>query len=396
VSPDRGRARHASRGIPQGGRPTGSLVALALLASVAGLLARPAALPAQARALVAGRVMQIQQRDTVGRAGARVVLHRVGRQLQGPVDSTTAGPDGSFRFRFIPDTAAVYLLSSGYAGIEYFSTPVHSNPAQPDTGLILFVSDTSSRAPIHVASRHLVISKPGADGTRAALEIVVLENDGPDTRVAPDSLSPAWSTRLPRGALGFQVGQGDVGPDGLLLRNDSVLMLSPVAPGQKQLLYTYALPASPGRVRLPVSDSIAVANLLLEEFDRQVTGGQIVKADSQTIEGRHFQQWVGPVPAGAVIEIDFPASSTSWLLPVLVGVVALSLGLVALRVLRRPPAPSPAASHRPALEQLAKLDTRYAGRQAEVSADEWATYQADRARLKQQLAAELAGKRGLS
>jgi hypothetical protein len=65
-------------------------------------------------------------------------------------------------------------------------------------------------------------------------------------------------------------------------------------------------------------------------------------------------------------------------------------------VLRRPPAPSPAASHRPALEQLAKLDTRYAGRQAEVSADEWATYQADRARLKQQLAAELAGKRGLS
>ncbi len=340
--------------------------------------------------------MQVQQHDTVGRAGAKVVLHRVGRQMQGPIDSTTAGPDGSFRFRFVPDTGSVYLLSSGFAGIEYFSTPVHTDPAQPDTGLILFVSDTSSHAPIRVASRHLVISKPGNDGTRAVLEIVVLENDGPSTRVAADSFSPAWSMRVPKGALGFQVGQGDVGPDGLLLRGDSVVLLSPVAPGQKQLLYTYSLPASPGRVQLPVSDSIVVVNVLLEEFDRHVTGGAIAKADSQTIEGRHFQQWAGPVPAGAVIGIDFPGNATGWVLPMLVSAVALSLGLVAMRALRRPPVRATGKAAGPALEQLAQLDTRYAGRQDEVPAEEWAAYQADRARLKEQLAAELAGKRALS
>src|SRR5512143_2016240 len=152
--------------------------------------------------------------------------------MQGPIDSTVTGRDGSFRFRFVPDTGSVYLLSSGYAGIEYFSTPVHTDPIQPDTGLILFVSDTSSHAPIHVASRHLVIGKPGADGTRSALEIVVLENVGPLTRVAADSFSPVWSAQLPKGALGFQVGQGDVGPEGLLLRGDSVVLLAPVAPGQ--------------------------------------------------------------------------------------------------------------------------------------------------------------------
>ncbi len=392
----RSRSRHEPRGIPTGGCRAGSLLASGCLLGALLLLGGPRRLPAQARATAAGRVMMAQQKDTVGRAGARVVLHRVGRRMQGPIDSTTTGPDGSFRLRFVPDTGAVYLLSSGYAGIEYFSTPVHTDPTQPDTGLILFVSDTSTRAPVHVASRHLVISKPGKDGTRAALEIVVLENDGPFTRVAADSFSPVWSSQVPKGVLSFQVGQGDVGPDGLLLRGDSVVLLSPVAPGQKQLLYTYALPATPGRVRLKVADSIGVANVMLEEFDRHVTGGAIAKADSQVIEGRHFQQWAGAVPAGAVIEIDFPGDTTGWVLPMLVTTVALSLGLVAMRALRRPPVTPATLAKRPALEQLAQLDTRYAGREHEVPAEEWAAYQADRARLKQQLATELAGKRELS
>ncbi len=353
-------------------------------------------LSAQTPVIAAGRVLRPHGADTIGVAGARVVLHRVGRQIQGPIDSTVAGPHGEFRFRYRPDTAAVYLLSSGFAGIEYFSSPLHTDPEQPDTGLVLFVADTSSRAPIHVASRHIVISKPEKDGTRAALEIVVLENNGAITRVARDSLTPVWGARLPAGALSFQVGQGDVGPDGLFARHDSVVLVSPVSPGQKQLMYTYALPATPGRVRLPVSDSIDAVNVLLEEFDRRVTGGGITKADSQAIEGRSFQQWVGQVPPGTVIEIDFPGDTTGWIPGALIGVVAVALALVGMRAMRRRPAPTVPAQRNAVLDQLARLDARYAGREAEVAAEEWRAYLQERARLKADLAAKLAGKNGLS
>ncbi|MEO8140802.1 MAG: hypothetical protein ABI742_14195 [Gemmatimonadota bacterium] len=356
------------------------------------LLTGVASLSAQTSVIAAGRVLLPHGADTIGVAGARVVLHRVGRQAQGPIDSTIASPRGEFRFSYRPDTSAVYLLSSGYAGIEYFSTPLHTDPELPDTGLVLFVSDTSSTEAIHVASRHLVISKPAKDGTRAALEIVVLENDGTRTRVAPDSLTASWGARLPTGVVGFQVGQGDIGPDGLLVRHDSVVLISPVAPGQKQLLYTYSIPASPGRIRLPVGDSIAVANILLEEFDRHVTGGGIVRADSQAIEGRSFRQWAGPVPAGSIIEIDFPGDSTGWILQVLVGAVALTLASVGVVALRRRPAPRGSTPQSTVLDQLARLDARYAGCEAQLPPEEWQAYHAERARLKAELSAQLAAK----
>jgi hypothetical protein len=350
---------------------------------------------AQQSALTSGRVVRLRGADTLGLSGAKVILHRIGRNVQGPIDSLTAGPRGEFRFRFPSDTEFVYLLSSGYAGIEYFSTPVHANPVRPDTGLLLIVSDTSSAAPVSVQSRHIVISKPANDGTRSALEIVVLQNTGADTRVARSSDAATWGTRIPKGAVGFQVGQGDLSPDAFQVRNDSVVLTAPIAPGEKQLAYTYTLPATPGIVRIPVGDSIGMLNVLLEEFDRTVTGGRLVKGDSQRVERRTFQQWNGPIAPGAVIAIDFPGGRINWTLPALVGIVATGLGAALYLVLRRRPALAGAAGMGP-LDALARLEARYAGREAETGAEEWANYQRERARLKAELESQLAGKNALS
>ena len=53
-------------------------------------------------------------------------------------------------------------------------------------------------------------------------------------------------------------------------------------------------------------------------------------------------------------------------------------------ILRRRPRPmqAPAAPPVDLIEQLARLDARYAGREANATADEWSAYQAERARLK--------------
>ncbi len=367
------------------------------LRRTAWLLLVPSALVAQQPALVSGRVIRLTAGDTVPQAGARVVLHRIGRDVQGPLDSTSTGAHGDFRFRWLADTGSVYLLSSPYAGIQYFSTPLHTNGAPPDTGVLLVVSDTSSTAALVTISRHIAISKPAADGTRATLEIVMLANPGSTTRVARDSSLPAWAARLPAGAISFQPGSGDVAAEALETRNDSVLLFAPVAPGEKQLIYTYQLPASPGTVRFPVVDSIGMVNLLLEESALQARGGTLVRGDSQAIEGRSFRQWTGQVPAGSAIEVDFPGNPGRGVLPALVGGMAVILAAVLARALRRAPAPAQPAGGTPsALNDIAALDARYAGKEPEVPAAEWATYLSERDRLKQLLSRELARQKHLS
>lgn len=389
--------RAEARGKPGVRDPSGirsALRALPALSAVSALLLLAPPLTAQTQATVAGRVLRVTARDTTPVPRARVVLHRVGRAVQGPIDSAIAGPRGEFRFRFLPETTAVYLLSSGWQGIEYFSSPLHTDPTAPDTGLVIAVSDTSSVQPLGIVSRHLVISRPGPDGRRPALEIVVIRNDGSATRVSPDSAHPSWAAGIPAGVVGFQPGNSDFSAEALAIRNDSVMLFAPVAPGEKQVIYTYSLPVGSGAARIAVPDSIAVFNILLEEFDRTVTGGGILKADSQQIEGKSFRQWAGPVPAGGTVAIDFPgAGLNAWLLPGLVGAVALVLGVVALRTLGRRPAVAGAGGAGSPLDQLARLDARYAGRQDAVPADEWAQYQTERARLKQEVSEQLARSR---
>jgi len=367
-----------------------------LIVSGLALAAGAGRLAAQQTTLAAGRVVRIDGADTTSLAGARVVLHRVARSLQGPIDSLLAGHRGEFRFRYPIDTSAIYLLSSGYKGIEYFSTPLRPSPVHPDTGLLLIVSDTSSTVRLSVASRHIVIGKPAQDGTRPTLEIVVLENNGFRTRVAGNDSGPTWAARLPAGALNFQVGQGDVSQEAVEFRHDSVLLFAPVAPGEKQLLYTYEIPASPGTVRIPIDDSVSAVNVLLEEFDRKVSGGEISKGDSTRIENREFQQWVGPAAPGAVVSIDFPRSRTGWLLPALVGLVGAGLIATLVLGLRRRAVEPAASGAGPLLDELARLDARYAGQEGEVPPEEWRRYQDERARLKQEVSTRLAGSRRLS
>src|SRR5512136_576823 len=95
-----------------------SRVAGILLALVAiGAPASPQQVPARAE----GRVVRVARGDTLPVARQRVVLHHISREVQGPIDSALTDPRGHFAFRFKPDTAAVYLISARYAGVEYFS-----------------------------------------------------------------------------------------------------------------------------------------------------------------------------------------------------------------------------------------------------------------------------------
>jgi len=362
--------------------------ALVIFAMLACLL--PRTLAGQGRLMLEGQVVLASAGDTAPVAGVKVVVHEVGHRRQGPVDSVQSDPEGGFRFGFQADTGSVVLVSARYAGIEYFSQPVPMKAGRRTlSGLTVVVSDTSSTAPIEVASRHVVIGRPKEDGTRPVLEIVILQNPGDLTRVGADSAAGTWAGRLPAAALQFSVGEGAYSSSALTRRGDSVVLAAPLPPGEKQVLYSYALPAGLKVARLPVDDSVGQITLLVEELDRPVSGGALVLADTQQFEGRAFRRWTGPAGQGDAIEIRFATGVGSLGLALLVGAMTLLLAVVtAVALGRRPKAAG--VETREALDAIARLDARFAGREGQVSAEEWGQYQSERARLKSALQSRLA------
>jgi len=332
--------------------------------------------------------------DTLAVPRIRVLLHRVGRERQGPIDSALTDARGRFRFGFRPDSGSLYLLSARYGGIEYFSSPVHTNPARPDTAIPLFVYDTSSRAPVEIEAHHIVVPRPGDDGSRSVLELFVLRNSGLRARVGADSVHPAWSAPLPPGSLGLQVGESDLSPDAVSRRGDSVYVFAPIAPGEKQLAVQYVIPGDQNLVTFPMGASAGPVNLLIEGPVAGVSGAPLTLADSQLIEGRKFQRWTGTVTPGARIQVAL-AGSRPTPVKVLAGLVAglaLALLLAGWRVLARARRRPESALPDGLLASIAALDVRYLGRQADVSADEWDNYRSERARLKAELEASLAAR----
>ncbi len=180
----------------------------------------------------------------------------------------------------------------------------------------------------------------------------------------------------------------------MVARHDSVLVFGPVAPGFKQAVYTYTLPRAVRRVAIPVRDSVAAFDVLLEEPEAVARGGAIALRDTQTIEGRAFRQWAGAVAPGERVEIAFAGrGQPAWLLPLLVLGVALALGGAGLVLLRRRPSPPmPVETASALVLQIAALDARYRGREHEVPPEEWRRYQSERAVLKARLEAHLAAR----
>ena len=356
------------------------------LAALALALIAPPALLAQGRVTTAGVVQRVMRGDTVPVPGVMVTLHRVSSAGSGPIDSTRADARGRFRFSVRRDSAATYLLSARYAGVAYFSPAIGTDP-RLDLAVALLVADTSSGAgaPVHLEARHIVIERPGTDGSRHVTDLLVLNNPGPDTRVAPDTVRAAWGTRLPRGIVDAAAGDGDFSPNAVAFRNDSVLIFAPISLGEAQMVVQYTLPADAGTVGFPIEDSIGSLNVLAEEGGARVSGAGLSAAEAEQLDGREFLHWSGVGVSGTVVTVRLGGGGAvpAWALPLLLGLMVAGLAFVTLR-LRRPvaaPAPVRANASRKLIDQVAALDLRYAGREGETAAGEWSTYLAERARL---------------
>ena len=299
---------------------------------------------------VTGRVL-LGGRDSVPLRSAWAVLHRVTRDTGGPIDSVRTDGAGRYQMRLprprsAADSAAVYVVSTWYDSLAYFTLPLNvlGRPAVRAEDLVVYPT-TRNTPQIQLARRLITIGHAAADGTREVLEILELLNSGLTTRVTDDTLVPTWAGAIPSSALQFQGGQGDISPEAMKLVGDKVFVLGPIPPGQvKQLSYGYMLPAGETRIALPIDQPTQDLNLLVEDTSAVVAAPALVALGVQEIEQRRFAAYrAGPLAPGDRVTIGLPGGAfrPQMLLPYVIALLAVAMtGALVWALRRRPLAPS--------------------------------------------------------
>ena len=375
-----------------------TLAAGALLALMTG-----AALPAEAQSrarMAEGRVLRPGAAEPQPVPGQWVVLHRVGADRAGPLDSVRAGADGRFLFRYeatgSPD--ALYFVSAMYGGIAYFSPPLRTAAVRGGDADIIVYETTRDTSSLRVQGRHIVVSQ--ARGPRREIaEIFEIENQSTRTVVASET-EPSWTTAIPDDADSVSLAPGDVSAAAMRFTKGRAELFAPLSPGVRQIVIMYLLPNDEFPVSFPLQRPTALLEVLLEDPRGTVAGVPLREVEAATIEGRTFRRLLGQdLGANAVVRIDMPSppGRDARVLGVVIAAVA-GLMLIALggwfarRRVRRPrmpggrPVPSRTEVDR-LVGELAALDASHE-RAGTGAAD--AEYQQRRADLKAQLQRALA------
>ena len=241
-----------------------------------------------------------------------VVLHRVGPDSAGPLDSVRSDPRGRYAFKYerTGSDEAIYFVSAFYDGIAYFTPPLAQGKVSGDDGEITVFDTTSSRVPVSVRGHHIVVSAVDANARRSVVEVYDISNDSSVTRVATGDKpeNATWRAHLIPGATDFRVSQGDVSAAAVSFASGTVNVFAPIAPGLKQLSFSYALPAQAFPLKLPSEAATGVYEILIEEKTGSVTGPNLKEVDPVTVDERNFRRFLGSdLPENSVAVIDLPA-----------------------------------------------------------------------------------------
>jgi len=284
------------------------------ICSLAALLLQVAILPDTQQ--VSGRVLRPGARSMVPVSGAWVVLHRVGPDRAGPLDSLRSDASGRYSFRYLRSGSddAVYFVSAMHGGVAYFTPPLTERRIGGRAGEIAVFDTTSNTVPISIRGHHIVISAVDAGARRGVVEVFELSNDSSVTRIAPSDRpeGATWTTRPLPEASNFRVTQGDIPADAVAFSDGRVSVFAPLAPGVKQLSFAYSVPASTFPLRLPLAGRTDVYEILIEDETGNVSGPNIREMDPVTVDARSFRRFLAAdMPQNSVAVIDLPPAPAS-------------------------------------------------------------------------------------
>ncbi|MEI6740218.1 MAG: hypothetical protein WCK74_07895 [Gemmatimonadaceae bacterium] len=378
---------------------------------------QPAAAPAPRT--VDGRVRRPSRTggDSTGMAGVAnvwVTLHRVGKAAAGPIDSVRSDAAGRYHlsYRLSGEADAVYFASVSWNGIAYFTAPLKSVAARGDEAEITVFDTTSQMHPLTVKGRHLIIGSVDSTAKRTVIEVFELSNDSLKTLVTREGAAPTptWSVAIPQAATDVRVTEGDISADAFTSQPGRVSVFAPIAPGLKQIAFSYRMAAESFPVQLAAEHGATVFEILLEEPKGSVFGTGFANVDPVTLENRNFRRFLAQdVRDATPVTVELPTPSASGRNLYIAGLLS-AIGCLMIVVLfrqgqRRAAAQRAAATTVPGFgrqalppepvpdrdrlaREIALLDATYA-RQDNPSASVTAAYEARRQELRDALAEAL-------
>jgi len=285
------------------------------ICKLAVLLLLQAALPSVPQR-VSGRIVRPGSTRLDPISGAWVVLHRVGPDRAGPLDSVQSDARGRYAFKYLRTGSedAVYFISASHDGIAYFTAPLGEGNVTGDDAEITVFDTTSAHVPMSLRGHHVVVSAADANARRSIVEVYDLSNDSSVTRVArgETTAGATWTTHTAPGASDFKVSQGDISPAAVTFANGVVNVFAPLAPGLKQLSFSYSLPANSFPLKLPLEKETGIYEIMIEEKGGSVTGPHLREVDPVTVDERNFRRFLASdMPENSVAVIDLPAPPPS-------------------------------------------------------------------------------------
>jgi hypothetical protein len=351
---------------------------------------------------VTGRVVRPNGEHPVPVRDKWVVLHRIGHDTAGPLDSMRTDARGAYTFRYgrAESDSALYLVSTTHGGVAYFTPALRPGHVRGEAAEIMVFDTTSAQLPIRIQGRHFVVARGKDAADHQVLEVYELSNDSSLTAVASSSGRAVWTAIVPDRARNFRVGQGDVGEGGLVLREGRVHLVAPIAPGLKQLSFRYELPPDAFPLSVPLTEAVGVLEVVADDPGARVSGGGLRERPAIESEGRTFKRFLSQdVPRNAVVRIELSADrgATQGATVALLGALfaAATAGVVALAIVRG--RAKPATTRGPVrpresevlVRTIAELDMRFETAPA-ANDTARAAYEAERRVLKEQLREALA------
>jgi hypothetical protein len=278
---------------------------------------------------VSGRVLSGSSDSLRPVASQVVVLHRISADSSGPVDSVRTSAAGTYRFRYrLAGPRSMYIVSSRYAGIAYFTTPLRDAAVTSPDGDITVYDTTSAMFPLSVRGRHVVVAPPEG-GVRRVVDVFEVANDSNRTLTA-GTAGLTWRVALPREARDPGSSGGDLPPEAFRFSGGNAELLVPFPPGSRQVVLSYAIPAA-GAVDIPVADATGNLEVLVEGAGGRVTGAGLSAEEPVAMEGRTFQRYIAsPVSAGSAFTVGGGGGTGNARRAALLAIaaVAVALGIV--------------------------------------------------------------------
>ncbi|HSR43523.1 MAG TPA: hypothetical protein VLL48_15150 [Longimicrobiales bacterium] len=278
---------------------------------------------------------------------ATVVLHRVGIDTAGEIDSVRVDGGGAFRFDLptVPDPGGrgeVYFASVRHLGILYFGTALH-RAVQLDSLYTIEVHDTAAVGPegadLGVEVRYMV-AEPAGEAWQVT-DLFQVVNDADRTLVPGVEGRTVWSHPLPRGARDVEVGGGDLPPDATVFADGLFQVRAPVPPGDRQFVLRYTLDELETRIPLPLPT--AQMELLVREPAPalQVTG--LTAAEPLEMDGGvTYRRYTATGLAAGSVVLEAATGSGPVPAPSIAVGLALLLAVAGLWLYMRSRTPRPA------------------------------------------------------